>query len=481
MNDIKEEYEHPLVSRYASKEMSFIWSPQKKFSTWRKLWLELAKAEKELGLDISNEQINEMNNHLNDIDFNLANEMESKFRHDVMAHIHVYGLVCPLAMPIIHLGATSCYVGDNTDIIQIKESLCLIRTKIVKVLSILSEFADKYKDLPTLGFTHFQPAQLTTVGKRCTLWMYDFLQDYEEISNLIENLPLRGVKGTTGTQATFLELFEGDHEKVKKLNELVCKSLGFDKWVPVSGQTYSRKIDYRVLSALSSLGQSAYKMAGDIRLLASMKQVEEPFGKDQIGSSAMAYKRNPMRSERVCSLSRYLISLPENAAHTHANQWFERTLDDSANRRITLPEGFLCADVILSLLSNIADGLHVWPAVIRSHIEMELPFMATEVILMQCVKAGGDRQILHEAIRQHSMESGRVVKEFGLKNDLLERIKNDPLFAAVHDKLDSLLDPILFVGRAPEQVTEFLNESIRPVLENYSNEVNSLKQNEIKV
>lgn len=277
MNDIKEEYEHPLVSRYASKEMSFIWSPQKKFSTWRKLWLELAKAEKELGLDISNEQINEMNNHLNDIDFNLANEMESKFRHDVMAHIHVYGLVCPLAMPIIHLGATSCYVGDNTDIIQIKESLCLIRTKIVKVLSILSEFADKYKDLPTLGFTHFQPAQLTTVGKRCTLWMYDFLQDYEEISNLIENLPLRGVKGTTGTQATFLELFEGDHEKVKKLNELVCKSLGFDKWVPVSGQTYSRKIDYRVLSALSSLGQSAYKMAGDIRLLASMKQVKLSF------------------------------------------------------------------------------------------------------------------------------------------------------------------------------------------------------------
>lgn len=457
-------YEHPLTERYASKEMSYLWSPDKKFSTWRKLWLVLAESEKELGLDVTDEQLNEMRQHIYDIDYELAEKKEAEFRHDVMAHVHTFGTVCPLAMPIIHLGATSCYVGDNTDIIQMTESLQLIRDKIVKLLQIMKVFAVKHSSVPCLGFTHAQPAQLTTVGKRCTLWMQDLLMDYEEISRLIENMPLRGVKGTTGTQATFLELFDGDHDKVKELNRLVCNKMGYKKWQAVSGQTYSRKLDYMVLSALSGLGQSAYKMCGDIRLLASMKEIEEPFTKSQIGSSAMAYKRNPMRSERVCSLSRYLISLPENAANTHANQWFERTLDDSAIRRIILPEGFLAADVILTTLQSIADGLHVWPAVIKSHLSLELPFMATEVILMQCVKAGGDRQILHEAIREHSMEAGRNVKEHGCANDLLERISKDQLFAAVHDKLDSLLDPILFVGRAPEQVHDFINECIDPVL-----------------
>ncbi|CAE7504617.1 ADSL [Symbiodinium microadriaticum] len=461
--------------------MSFIWSPQSKFSKWRKLWLVLAESEKSLGLDITEEQLDEMRNHVEDIDFELAVEMEGKFRHDVMAHVHTFGVVCPKAKPIIHLGATSCYVGDNTDIIQMKESLVIVRNKIAKLLSIMKSFADMYKDMPTLGFTHFQPAQLTTVGKRCTLWMYDLLLDFQDIDRLIETIPLRGVMGTTGTQATFMELFEGDNDKVKDLNRLVCTALGFDKWVPVSGQTYTRKIDYQVLSALSGLAQSAYKMAADIRLLASMKQIEEPFGKNRIGSSAMAYKRNPMRSERVCSLSRYLMSLPQNAANTHSSQWFERTLDDSANRRMVLPEAFLCADVILSVLTNVADGLHVWPAVIRSHINMELPFMATEVILMQCVKAGGDRQILHEAIRTHSMEAGRRVKEEGAGNDLLERIARDPLFVAVHDSLGSLLDPSLFVGRAPQQVTEFLEECIDPVLGKYHQEIEALSVSGLSV
>jgi len=382
-----------------------------------------------------------------------------------MGHVHAFGEVAPAAMPIIHLGATSCYVGDNTDLIQIKEALLLIKRKLVQTIHILRKFAIAYRDLPTLGFTHYQPAQLTTVGKRCTLWMQDLLLDLYKIDQEIENLPFRGVKGTTGTQASFLELFDGDHEKVKALNKCVTELMGFGKVIPVSGQTYTRKIDYSVLSVLSGIAQSAYKMSGDIRLLSNLKEVEEPFESSQIGSSAMAYKRNPMRSERVASLARYVMGLPNMAANTHANQWFERTLDDSAIRRIYLPEGFLAVDVILNLLSNIADGLQVWPNVVRAHVMAELPFMATEVILMESVKQGGDRQALHEAIRVHSMAAGAVVKGEGKPNDLMERIAKDPLFSAVHDDIERLIDPMLFVGRAPEQVDDFIREEIDPILE----------------
>jgi adenylosuccinate lyase len=379
-----QKYEHPLVERYATKEMSFIWSPAMKFSTWRKLWTALATAEQELGLDISDEQLKSMREKLYEIDFEFAAKKEAEFRHDVMGHVHAFGQVAPEAMPIIHLGATSCYVGDNTDLIQIRDALKLIQRKIIQVLATMKEFAVKYRDLPTLGFTHYQPAQLTTVGKRCTLWMQDLLLDLERVNYEIDSLPMRGVKGTTGTQASFLELFDGDHEKVKALNRRVCELMGFTHSIAVSGQTYTRKIDYAVLSVLSAIAQSAYKMCGDIRLLANLKEVEEPFSKTQIGSSAMAYKRNPMRSERVCSLARYIMGLPSAAANTHASQWFERTLDDSAIRRIILPEGFLGADVILSLLNNIADGLHVWPNVVKAHVLAELPFMATENIIMEC-------------------------------------------------------------------------------------------------
>lgn len=377
-------YEHPLVQRYATKEMSFVWSPAMKFSTWRKLWTALATAEQELGLEISDEQLEEMRNKIYDIDFDLAAKKESEFRHDVMGHVHAFGTQAPSAMPVIHLGATSCYVGDNTDLVQIRESLKLIKGKLVKVIAVLKKFAVKYRDLPTLGFTHYQPAQLTTVGKRATLWLQDLVLDLDRVEREIENLPMRGVKGTTGTQASFLELFDGDHEKVKMLNKRVCELMDFKKAIPVSGQTYTRKIEFYILSVLSGIAQSAYKMCGDIRLLANLKEVEEPFSKTQIGSSAMAYKRNPMRSERVCSLARYVMGLPDAAANTHANQWFERTLDDSAIRRIILPEAFLGTDVILSLLENIADGLHVWPEVVRAHTMAELPFMATENILMEC-------------------------------------------------------------------------------------------------
>jgi adenylosuccinate lyase len=380
-------YEHPLVQRYATKEMSFIWSPSMKFSTWRKLWTALATAEQELGIDISDKQLEEMRNNLYNIDFDIAEAKEREFRHDVMGHVHAFGASAPAAMPVIHLGATSCYVGDNTDLIQIRDALKLIKRKLVKVLAVLKEFAVKYRDLPTLGFTHYQPAQLTTVGKRCTLWMQDLLIDLERVDEEIEKLPMRGVKGTTGTQASFLELFDGDHEKVKALNKRVCELMGFPKAIPVSGQTYTRKIEFYILSVLSGVAQSAYKMCGDIRLLANLKEVEEPFAKTQIGSSAMAYKRNPMRSERVCSLARYVMGLPSGAANTHANQWFERTLDDSAIRRIILPEGFLAVDVILNLLENIGDGLHVWPEVVRAHVMAELPFMATENIMMECTYA----------------------------------------------------------------------------------------------
>jgi adenylosuccinate lyase len=377
-------YEHPLVQRYATKEMSFLWSPAMKFTTWRKLWTALATAEQELGITITDEQIAQMTENLYKVDFELAAEKEAEFRHDVMGHVHAFGAAAPKAMPVIHLGATSCFVGDNTDLVQIRDSLKLIKRKLVQVLAILKEFSIKYRDLPTMGYTHYQPAQLTTVGKRCTLWMQDLVLDLERVDREIENLPMRGVKGTTGTQASFLELFDGDHEKVKVLNKRVCELMGFKKAIAVSGQTYTRKIDFGVLSVLSGVAQSAYKMCGDIRLLANLKEIEEPFAKTQIGSSAMAYKRNPMRCERVCSLSRYLMGLPDGAANTAANQWFERTLDDSAIRRIILPEGFLACDVILTLLANISDGLVVWPNVIRAHVMAELPFMSTEVILMEC-------------------------------------------------------------------------------------------------
>jgi adenylosuccinate lyase len=377
-------YEHPLVARYATKEMSYLWSPAMKFGTWRKLWTALATAQQELGLAITDEQLAEMRAKLNTIDYELAAQKEAEFRHDVMGHVHAFGHDAPTAMPVIHLGATSCFVGDNTDLIQMRASLQLVHRKLLRVLATLREFAVSYKDLPTLGYTHFQPAQCTTVGKRATLWMQDLLLDVERVQREIETLPMRGVKGTTGTQASFLELFGGDHEKVKALNRRVCQLLNFDTAIPVSGQTYTRKIDYYILSVLSGICQSAYKMCGDIRLLANLKEIEEPFSSTQIGSSAMAYKRNPMRSERVCSIARYVMGLPQGAAHTHANQWLERTLDDSAIRRIALPEAFLGTDVVLTLLDNIADGLHVWPEVVKAHTMAELPFMATENILMEC-------------------------------------------------------------------------------------------------
>jgi len=472
IDEEKKIYEHPLVKRYATKEMSNIWSPEKKFSTWRKLWVALATAEKELGIAITDEQIKELSENIMNIDFEKAEAKETETRHDVMAHVYTYGEVAPSAKGIIHLGATSCFVGDNTDIVQIKESLVILRRKLVQLLDQMRIFAENNRALPTLGFTHYQAAQLTTVGKRCTLWMQDFLIDLNEIERHIDTLPMRGLKGTTGTQATFLELFEGDHKKVTDCNKRVCELMGFDKWVPVSGQTYTRKIDYQILSALSGIAQSAYKMCGDIRLLANLKEIEEPFAKTQIGSSAMAYKRNPMRSERVCSLARYVMSLPVNAAHTHATQWFERTLDDSAIRRIILPEAFLAIDVILNLCSNITNGMVVYDRVIHARVMSELPFMATEKILMECVKAGGDRQDLHEAIRVHSMEAGKRVKMEGVANDLLERIQNDDLFSAIHNKIESLVKPIDFVGRAPEQVDEFVEEHITPLLTKYKDDLN---------
>lgn len=402
---------------------------------------------------------------VDNINFRQAEKFEAELRHDVMSHVHTYGELCPSAMPIIHLGATSCYVTDNGELLQIKESLLLTKAKLLKVISVLSEMAEQYKSMPTLGFTHYQPAQLTTVGKRACLWLQDFLLDYEAVCDMIEKLPMRGVKGTTGTQASFFDLFNKDHGKVKQLNSRVTEIMGFNKVISVSGQTYTRKIDFQVMSVLSGIAQSAHKMATDIRLLANLKEIEEPFGKKQIGSSAMAYKRNPMRSERICSLARFVMSLTANAAHTHANQWFERTLDDSANRRLTLPEGFLGVDGILNIAANVTDGVQVWPLVIRKRVMSELPFMATENILMACVKAGGDRQHLHELIREHSMAAGRRVKEEGADNDLLERIAKDPAFAAIHDSLNDVTDPSKFVGRAPEQVDDFLNEDVRPVLE----------------
>jgi len=458
-------YENPLTERYASREMSYNWSPEKKFRTWRRLWLALARAERELGLDISEQQLAEMQGHLDDINFAVAEAKEKECRHDVMSHVHAFGEQCPAARPIIHLGATSCFVTDNTELVQIRDGLMLVRDKLVLVIAALREFAATHRELPTLGFTHFQPAQLTTVGKRATLWLYDFLIDLAIVERLAEELPFRGVKGTTGTQASYLELFDGDDEKVRQLDCRVTEIMGFTRRVPTCGQTYSRKFDFTVLAAMSGIAQSAGKMGGDIRLLAHRKEIEEPFGRKQVGSSAMAYKRNPMRSERVCSLARFVISLADNAAQTHATQWLERTLDDSANRRLSLPQAFLGIDVILSTLANVADGLQVWPHVIARNIQQELPFMATEAIIMACVKAGGDRQEIHEAIREHSMAAARQVKERGLANDLLDRIRNDARFTPVHGSLDDLLDPPRFVGRAPQQVTEFLDNDVAPVLE----------------
>lgn len=462
-------YVDPLTTRYATKPMLEQFAEKTRMILWRKLWLALAESEKELGLNITDEQISQMKEHLEDINFDVAKERERIVRHDVMAYVYAYGQQCPKAMPIIHLGATSCYVTDNSDAIIYHDALILVRNKLVNVMEKLAKFALKYADMPTLGFTHLQPAQLVTVGKRAALWLQELEMDYENIEFAIANTKLRGVKGTTGTQASFLQLFDGNHEKVKKLNELVVKKMGFDKSFAVSGQTYSRKYDYNILSALSQIAQSAYKFANDIRILQNMKEIEEPFEKNQIGSSAMAYKRNPMRSERICSLARYVITLPANAANTAATQWFERTLDDSANRRLVMAQAFLSIDAILEIYMNVADGLVVYENTINKHIMAELPFMSTEVILMECVKAGGDRQELHEKIRVHSMEASKMVKQYGKDNDLIDRIKKDKAFSAINDKIDSILDPKNFIGRAKEQTIEFINEIIQPILDKNKN------------
>ncbi len=461
-NDV---YESPLNSRYASREMKYIFSPDKKFKTWRKLWIALAEAEMELGLPITEEQIEELKEHMDDINYDVAKAREKECRHDVMSHVYAYGQQCPAAKGIIHLGATSCYVGDNTDLIIMNEGLALIKAKVVKVIELLKEFALQYKDMPTLGFTHFQAAQLTTVGKRASLWIWELLMDLENINFQLERAALLGSKGTTGTQASFMELFDGDNEKVKALDKKICEKLGYKKVYPVSGQTYSRKVDYQMLSVLSDVAQSAYKFANDIRLLQHLKEIEEPFEKSQIGSSAMAYKRNPMRSERICSLARYVIVDALNPAITSSTQWFERTLDDSANKRISVAEAFLTVDAILNIYMNVASGLVVYPKVIRQRILSELPFMATENILMDAVKKGGDRQELHERIRVHSMDAGRVVKEEGKPNDLIERILADPAFGLTREEVEAILKPENFIGRADKQVEEFIHDYVEPALQ----------------
>lgn len=460
----KSAYESPLSSRYASKQMQYIFSADKKFSTWRRLWIALARAEMELGLPVTQEQISQMEAHITDIDYELAAHEEQKLRHDVMAHIHTYGAQCPAAKPIIHLGATSCYVGDNTDIIIMREGLTLIQNKLVRVIQALAQFADKYKSLPTLGFTHFQAAQLVTVGKRATLWINELLQDLDEVSYRISTLRLLGCKGTTGTQASFLELFGGDHEKCKELDRRIAREMGFDSTVPVSGQTYSRKVDAAILATLSGIAQSACKFATDMRLLCHLKEVEEPFEQNQIGSSAMPYKRNPMRCERICSLARYVIADAANPAYTAATQWFERTLDDSANKRISVSEAFLAVDAILNIYENVASGLIVHEKVIEKHIMDELPFMASENIMMDAVKRGGDRQELHERIRVHSLEAGRNVKDLGLRNNLIDLIAGDPLFGMSREELTAHMNPQDYIGRCPQQVTDFLQEYVQPVL-----------------
>ena len=458
-------YESPLSSRYASDQMQYIFSPDKKFSTWRQLWVALARAEMELGLPVTQDQVDELEAHLTDIDYDLAAKKEQELRHDVMAHIHTYGALCPNAMPIIHLGATSCYVGDNTDVIIMREGLVIVRNKLVRVLHALTKFADKYKSLPTLGFTHFQAAQLVTVGKRATLWMNELLQDLNEVEYRISSLRLLGCKGTTGTQASFLELFEGNHEKCKELDRRIAREMGFEDTVPVSGQTYSRKVDAAVLATLSGIAQSACKFATDLRLLCHLKEVEEPFEANQIGSSAMPYKRNPMRCERICSLARYVIADAANPAYTSATQWFERTLDDSANKRISVPEAFLAVDAILNIYENVASGLVVHEKVIEKHILEELPFMASENIMMDAVKRGGNRQQLHERIRVHSLEAGRNVKELGLANNLIDLLVADPLFGMSREEMSAHMEPSRYIGRCPEQVTDFLAEYVQPVLD----------------
>ncbi|OUQ28353.1 adenylosuccinate lyase [Lachnoclostridium sp. An131] len=460
-------YVSPLSERYASKEMQYIFSPDKKFRTWRRLWIALAETEKELGLPITQEQIDELKAHKDDINYDVAKAREKEVRHDVMSHVYAYGCQCPKAKGIIHLGATSCYVGDNTDIIIMTEALKLVRRKLVNVLNELASFADKYKSQPTLAFTHFQPAQPTTVGKRATLWMQEFCLDLEDLNHVISSMKLLGSKGTTGTQASFLELFDGDMEKVGRVDTLIAEKMGFSKCYPVSGQTYSRKVDTRVLNVLAGIAASAHKMSNDIRLLQHLKEVEEPFEKSQIGSSAMAYKRNPMRSERIASLSRYVITDALNPAITSATQWFERTLDDSANKRLSIPEGFLAIDGILDLCLNVVDGLVVYPKVIEKHLMAELPFMATENIMMDAVKAGGDRQELHERIRELSMEAGRNVKENGGENNLLELIAADPAFGLSLEDLKKTMEPSRYVGCAPAQVDAFLGQVVKPILEEY--------------
>ncbi len=462
MND---RYVSPLSERYASREMQYIFSPDKKFRTWRKLWIALAETEKELGLPITDEQIDELKEHADDINYDVAKERERLVRHDVMSHVYAYGVQCPKAKGIIHLGATSCYVGDNTDIIIMTEALRLVRKKLLNVMAELAKFADKYKDQPTLAFTHFQPAQPTTVGKRATLWLQELLLDLEDLEHVLSSMKLLGSKGTTGTQASFLELFDGDHEKCRKADAMIAEKMGFSSCYAVSGQTYSRKIDTRVLSVLAGIAQSAHKFSNDIRLLQHLKEVEEPFEKNQIGSSAMAYKRNPMRSERIASLSNYVMADVMNPMLVASTQWFERTLDDSANKRLSVPEGFLAIDGILDLYLNVVDGLVVYPKVIEKHMMAELPFMATENIMMDAVKAGGDRQELHERIRTLSMEAGKNVKENGAENNLLELIAADPAFGLSLDALKQTMDPKKYVGRAPRQVEEFLEECIRPVLD----------------
>ena len=464
-------YVSPLSERYASKEMQYIFSPDMKFRTWRRMWIALAETEKELGLNITQEQIDELKAHKDDINYDVAKERERQVRHDVMSHVYAYGVQCPKAKGIIHLGATSCYVGDNTDIIVMSEALKLVQKKLVNVIAELSKFADKYKEQPTLAFTHFQPAQPTTVGKRATLWTQEFLMDLEDLEYVMSTLKLLGSKGTTGTQASFLELFEGDQETIDKIDPMIAEKMGFKNCYPVSGQTYSRKVDTRVLNILAGIAASAHKMSNDIRLLQHLKEVEEPFEKSQIGSSAMAYKRNPMRSERIASLSRYVMVDALNPAITSATQWFERTLDDSANKRLSIPEGFLAIDGILDLCLNVVDGLVVYPKVIEKHMMAELPFMATENIMMDAVKAGGDRQELHEKIRQLSMQAGRRVKEEGLDNNLLELIAADPAFNLTLEDLQKSMNPSLYIGRSKDQVEEFISENISPVLDKYKDEL----------
>lgn len=466
---MKNSYESPLSSRYSSDEMKYLFSEDMKFKTWRKLWIALAETEMELGLPISQEQIDEMKKFQNDINYEVAQKKEKEIRHDVMSHVYAYGVQCPKAKPIIHLGATSCYVGDNTDIIVMHEALKIIKNKIIIVIKELSKFAEKYKGLPTLAYTHFQAAQPTTVGKRATLWIQDLIMDLEDINHQISNAKLLGSKGTTGTQASFLKLFNGDYQKVKSADKLVAKKMGYKNCFAVSGQTYSRKLDSQMLSILSGIAQSAAKFSNDIRLLQHLKEIEEPFEKNQVGSSAMAYKRNPMRSERIASLARYIIIDSLNPCITASTQWFERTLDDSANKRISIAEAFLATDAILNLYANICSGLVVYPKVIEQHLKKELPFMATENIMMDAVKRGADRQELHERIRIHSMEASKNIKEEGNKNDLLERIASDPVFNLTIEQLNNLLTPQNYIGMAKEQTEEFLSENVRPILEENSN------------